>query len=48
MESKHSDTYSDSDSKRDQSELAEKKPKTKKGLKEEDLEENVPVNLSET
>ncbi|CAD8093566.1 unnamed protein product [Paramecium sonneborni] len=48
MESKQSDTYSDSDSKRDQSEQQEKKPKQKKGLKEEDLEENIPINLSET
>ncbi|CAK87330.1 unnamed protein product (macronuclear) [Paramecium tetraurelia] len=48
VESKQSDTYSDSDSKRDQSEQQEKKPKQKKGLKEEDLEENIPINLSET
>ncbi|CAD8164655.1 unnamed protein product [Paramecium pentaurelia] len=49
MESKQSEgTYSDSDSKRDQSEQQEKKTKQKKGLKEEDLEENIPINLSET
>ena len=49
MDSKLSDdTFSDSDSRRDQSEAMEKKAKKHKGLTEDDLEENVVVNLGET
>lgn len=49
MDSKKSDdTYSDSDSRRDQSEAVEKKSKKIKGYTEEELDENVAVNLSET
>lgn len=42
------DTYSDSDSRRDQSEALEKKAKKHKGLTEDDLEEQIAVNLGET
>lgn len=49
MDSKRSDdTFSDSESHRDQSEMVEKKTKKHKGITEEDLEEFVAVNLAET
>ena len=44
MDSKRSeDTYSDTDSRKDQNEVQDKKQKKHKGLTEDDLEENVTV-----
>lgn len=49
MDSKRSeDTYSDTDSRKDQNEVQDKKQKKHKGLTEDDLEENVTVQLGET